>query len=114
VKNLGISSKIFILSSVVALVLIVISSAIMLSKVSDIETKVISNKMNELHNLLHSEIDAKKSVGLTNVLSIASNETLKEALITDNRDIAIDTLSSIAKDFKDNTGFKNTKTFNLI
>jgi len=108
-KNIHISTKIFIYSSIVAFVLIMISASIMLSGVSDIEDIVVDEKMNGLHTLLESEIESKKSVALTNVISIARNKSLINALEDNNRDIAIKTLSELSDDFKKNTNYKNVK-----
>ena len=108
-KNMSIASKIFILSSIVAIVLTIGSTLLMLSKVSEIEKSVVSKKMEEIHNLLHSEIEAKKSIGLTNVISIANDDKLYTALKTNNRDIAIDSLSRLSSTFKNNTSLKNVK-----
>ena len=108
-KDMRISSKIFVLSSLVTLVLIIISSVLLLSKVSEIKQNIVSDEINKLHNLLHSKIVAKKHVGLTNALSISNNGVLKEALITNDRAMAIESLSSISKNFKNYTSFKNVK-----
>ena len=108
-NNMKISVKIFIASSVIAILLITITSVMMLTKLTDIEKNVISDEMSKIRTLLGIEIQSKKNVGLTNAISISSNESLFSALETNNRALAIDVLTSVNENFKTNTGFKNFK-----
>ena len=108
-NNSNITTKIFILTSAVALILITISSVLMMSQIPVIQENVVTEKMESLKNLLHSEIEAKKNVGLTNALSIASNENISRAVKIDDRELATKTISSISTLFKNNTNFKNVK-----
>ena len=107
--NLSISKKIFLLSFVLTAILIGISALIMLSKASEIEVKTVAKKMHSLHTILFTKIEEKKNVGLTNAIGIASNDNLAEALVEDNRSMAIDVLSGISQKYKNNTDLKNVK-----
>jgi len=108
-NNMKIPVKIFIASSVIAILLITITSIMMLTKLTDIEKNVISDEMSKIRTLLGIEIQSKKNVGLTNAISISNNENLFSALETNNRELAIDVLTSVNENFKTNTDFKNFK-----
>ena len=108
-NNMKIPVKIFVASSVIAILLITITSVMMLTKLTDIEKNVISDEMSKIRTLLGIEIQSKKNVGLTNAISISNNESLFSALETNNRELAIDVLKSVNENFKTNTNFNNFK-----
>ena len=108
-KNSSIRTKMLTGIIVISLLLISIASVFILSKIAAIEETVIRNKMDYLHTFLQLEIGTKKQIGLTNAISIANNSSLAESLATNNRTLAIDILSKISSDFKENTQFHNVK-----
>ena len=60
--------------------------------------------------LVYSQaIKAKESIGLTNAINIAKNYNVVKALEYNNREIAIDGLNVVSKDFKENTSYHNIK-----
>lgn len=52
-------------------------------------------------------IESKLDVGISNAISIANDSYIKEALSTNNRDLAIKTLSTLTENMKKSTPFKN-------
>jgi len=108
-KNLSISLKVFIYTSIIGILLTVISSVFLLSKASDIEQEVLKKKRLELIDLLETKVQSKKDVGLSNAISIANNKNISTAILNNDRDLAIDILSEVGKKFKDNTKYKNIK-----
>ncbi len=104
-----ISHKIFILSSVVALFLIIIASVVMLEELSGVEKRTVSNEMMDIRALLNTEIEAKKDVVLTNAISISYEESLYKALAINDRTLAIKTLTDISKNLQENSPYKHLK-----
>lgn len=58
---------------------------------------------------LDNELVSKKNIGLTNAINIANNMYVIDALVSHNREVAIDALGSLSKVYKENTPFKNIK-----
>ena len=108
-KNISIKKKMFILSSIIGIILITISSLSLISGIDDIKKNVYEKEIQQLHNMLNDSIKSKKSVGLTNVISVANNKQLVHSLMTDNREEAIKVLQDIGKKFKNSTKYKNIK-----
>lgn len=106
-NNISISLKAFIYSSVIGILLTLVSSIFLLSKASNIEDDLLAKKRTELLKLLSSEIDAKKDIGLSNAISIANNKNIVAALSNNNRDLAIEILGEVGKNFQENTEYKN-------
>lgn len=64
---------------------------------------------NQLKNELNNEKRFAQDVGIINAISIAENVKIKEALLTNNRQLAIKALQKIEKDFADKTSIKHLK-----
>jgi len=108
-NHISIKMKVFISSTIIGFLLIGISSATLMNDISDITKDIYNKKVLELQQLLENKIEAKKSIGLTNVLSVANNVQLVEALLNNDRRKAIQVLAKIGTTFKDNTNYKNIK-----
>jgi len=108
-KNLSISMKVFLLSSVIGIILISISTSILLGKISNIKDDVYQKEVIELKRILSDSITSKKNIGLSNVISVANDTRLVKALVENNREEAIKVLVEIGRKFKVNTPYKNIK-----
>ena len=108
-KQISIKMKVILSSISLGLILISISSFTLLSDIDEIKKDVHEKKEAELHRLLDTKIEAKKSIGLTNVISVANNQELVKALREHNRQKAINVLAKIGQEFKNNTDYKNVK-----
>ncbi|MDQ7042098.1 MAG: cache domain-containing protein [Sulfurimonas sp.] len=64
---------------------------------------------NQLKNELNNEKRFSKDIGIINAISIAEDINIKKALLTNNRELAIETLQKIEKDFSDKTSIKHLK-----
>ncbi|MBC8237107.1 MAG: HAMP domain-containing protein [Helicobacteraceae bacterium] len=62
-----------------------------------------------LRSFYKEAIQAKENIGLTNAINISNNYNVIRALETNNRDIAINGLNTVSKNFKDYTNYKNIK-----
>jgi methyl-accepting chemotaxis protein len=108
-KVKSISSKIhipLILSLLFGLVLIV---AISLMGIKDIEKDTYKKEAKSLEIFVNNSIEEKKSLVLTNVLSLAKNRDFKAALKTNNKALALELGQSLIQSFKNNSNFKNVK-----
>lgn len=108
-RNFSISLKAFIYSSAVGILLIAVSTLFLLSKASDIEHDVLDEKKAELKKLLDSNVGSKKDIGLSNAISIANNKNIAKALDTNDREMAIEILKEVGRNFKENTQYQNVK-----
>ncbi len=77
--------------------------------INNIEKDVFKNAKNNLSNMLIQRVAGKQVAGITNAVSISQNTVIKDALLTNNRDIAINSLKDISSGMKNGTPFKNIK-----
>lgn len=63
----------------------------------------------QLKNELSNEKRFSKDIGIINAISIAENVNIKQALLTNNRKLAIKTLQKIQQNFADKTSIKHLK-----
>ena len=108
-KNLSISKKIqipLILSTLIGFVIIAINY---FYSINDMKNEIYKKENSSLKVLYTDLINGKKDIGLTNVINIAENYYTMRSLKENDRNIAINGLSSLSKTFKDNTDFNNIK-----
>ncbi len=106
---LSISNKIHIPligSIVIGLVLIGISAYFSIQK---IENDVFEGEAQNLKVYVNNQLIAKRDVGLTNAINIASNIDVIEALNNNNRTLAVDGLARLANSYKEYTDYNNIK-----
>ncbi len=108
-KNWSIGKKVnfpIILAIVVGIVVIWFNY---LYSANDIAKGVYKEQEQTLASLYKESMSAKKNIGLTNAINIANNYSVIEALLENNRTIAMDGLRLISKEFKEYTAYKNIK-----
>ena len=108
-KNFSIIKKVSILFAVIALVILFIVMMITKSMEDKIEHEAFEKIASVLQNSIKQYMDEKFSIGLTNAISISSNGDIKRALLQNDREIAINSLKSLAKMYKRSTPFRNIK-----
>jgi methyl-accepting chemotaxis protein len=69
----------------------------------------VDNTMKVLKQDVENMINKKRDIALTNALVASSNVNIKDALITDDRQLAIDTLQNIGDLYRNNSNFKGIK-----
>jgi len=107
--NMSISKKVhlpLILSIIVGFVVII---ANYFYSMDEIKKDVYSSEYKSLKMAYQKSIDAKRSIGLTNAINISNNYNVIRSLKENNRQIAIDGISSVSKEFKQYTNYKNIK-----
>ncbi len=108
-KKVSISKKVhvpLIISIAIGFIIIAFNY---FTSVDSIRNDVYKQQVSDLNSFFNEAIDCKKSIGLTNAINIAKNYYVIEALKNDNRELAIKGLGEVAKDFKENTKYKNIK-----
>ena len=108
-NNISISKKIHIplvLSVLIGFIIIIVNYVY---SIDAMKKDVYTTQEKALRLVYSQAIKAKESIGLTNAINIAKNYNVINALEYGNREIAIEGLNAIAKDFKANTNYQNIK-----
>jgi methyl-accepting chemotaxis protein len=92
-----------------AVVILVLASVLLKIESFNLEEKVVNEFQQSLQTKTDNELSNKLSVGISNAVSIANNGNIQKALVEDNRQLAIDALSTLSVNMKKFTEFKNTK-----
>jgi len=109
VNNISISKKIHIplvLSVIIGFIIIIINYSY---SIDAMKKDVYTTQEKDLRLVYLQAIKAKESIGLTNAINIAKNYNVIKALEYNNREIAIEGLNAVSKDFKENTNYHNIK-----
>ena len=108
-KNMSISTKIhipLIASILVGFVIIIINYFYSIDEMKD---DVYTSQKKSLHLVYNEAMDLKENIGLTNAINISKNYAVVRALREKDREIAINGIASVSKEFKENTNYKNIK-----
>jgi methyl-accepting chemotaxis protein len=108
-KRFTISKKFTLISIVVSIATIILTYFGLSIYKSTITDNVYQNTKSELLATLEESIKSKKDIGITNAYSIANDRQIKDSLHSNNRDLAVTSLNTINKTFKNHTDFKNIK-----
>ena len=103
----SISQKIYIplfIGLLIGLFLIVFSSFL---SVQDIEKSVYEKEKETLKVYVNNQLDGKYDIAITNAINIASNFYVIDALVNNDRTLAIKGLNELVKTYKEKTDFKN-------
>ena len=108
-KDLSISSKIYIplISTIIIGMILVLASAF--KSINDIEKSVYKSEKDTLEIYLKNQLTAKYNIGLTNAINISSNFNVVQALTNDDRKLAVDGLEKLINVYKQSTPYKNIK-----
>lgn len=107
--NMSINKKVhipLIASIVIGMVIVLINY---FYSVADIERDVYNAESKTLRSMYLEAVRSKENIGLTNAINISKNYSVVRALKENNRTIAVKGLSTISKDFKENTTYNNIK-----
>ena len=107
--NISIERKIVILFLGLAVVGLVVSASVMGYFLHKTEQKTYQESAHALEAIMQQKHKALETVAYTNMLSIASNEELVEALRTGDRDKAKRILERVERNIEKNTPFKTFK-----
>lgn len=108
-NNMSIGQKVhipLIASIAVGFVIVLINYFI---SVSEIKDNIYESQAKEMKTVFEEAVEAKKNVGITNAISIATNAGVINGLSSGDRQQTLGSLKSLSKDFKENTKFGNIK-----
>ncbi|AXX93686.1 chemotaxis protein [Malaciobacter molluscorum LMG 25693] len=108
-KNFTISKKITLLSLLFTIVIMGVGYFILNNYKNNLTEDVYVELEKDLQNLAINRIKNKFNVGISNAISIANDQSIKQALIDNNRELAIKSLANLSLNMKNNTPFKNIK-----
>jgi methyl-accepting chemotaxis protein len=77
--------------------------------INEMKENLYTKENSSLRALYNDLLNNKKDIAITNVINIAENYYTLRALKENNREIAVEGLSSLSKTFKENTDFNNIK-----
>lgn len=108
-KDLSIGKKIhipLITSIVVGFIVIIINYFI---SIDDMKEDVYKNERKSLKLVYKNAMESKRNIGLTNAINLSKNYNVIRSLKENDRQIAINGISSLSDEFKQNTNYKNIK-----
>ncbi|AXH11017.1 chemotaxis protein [Malaciobacter halophilus] len=108
-KSFSISKKFTLVSLTVTFLAMLIGYLTLNHYKNALIDDVYNSIENELSKSTKDRIKAKFDVGISNAISIANDSMIKEALATNNRDLAIKALEKLSSNMKASTPFKNIK-----
>ncbi|WP_060825374.1 methyl-accepting chemotaxis protein [Sulfurospirillum cavolei] len=106
---LSISNKIHLplISSIIVGMVIILASTYL--SVRTIEKDVYTKEQSTLRVYVENQLDAKYDVALTNAITVASNYYVIEALLRNDRALALEGLKTLSQTYKEFTDFKNVQ-----
>ena len=108
-QNMSISRKIqlpLIASLILGFIIIMINYYF---SIEEMKTDLYQTEDKTMRSIYNDLVDSKKNVGLTNAINVASNYYVIQSLKTNDRDLAIDGLSTLSRKFKESTEFQNVQ-----
>ncbi|RXJ97935.1 chemotaxis protein [Arcobacter sp. CECT 8986] len=108
-KNFTISKKFTLISLVFAVLTMGVGYFVLNYYKTNLTEDVYIKLQKDLQNLALNRIKNKFDVGISNAISIANDQSIKKALKDNNRQLAINALSKLSLNMKENTPFKNIK-----
>jgi len=108
-NNLSISKKVHIplvASIIIGFIIIIVNY---IYSIDQMKKDVYLSQNDALRLTYAQAIKSKENIGLTNAINISKNYDVVRALKENNRTIAINGLSSVSKEFKEYTNYKNIK-----
>ena len=108
-KNLSIGNRVGIIIFLIFLICMAINHLILNVYLNENTKEVYLDLAKSLQEDINFKLSAKKKVGITNAISISNDERIKDALLSNNRQKAYESLSHVNESMKKFTPFKNTK-----
>jgi methyl-accepting chemotaxis protein len=106
-KDLSIGKKFTLINVVVTLLVLVIGYFILNKYKNNLTNEVYDDVKVELNTLSKAKIEAKFEAGISNAISISNDALIKEALVSNNRQLAINALATLSDNMKKSTPFQN-------
>ncbi|KAB7887287.1 methyl-accepting chemotaxis protein [Poseidonibacter ostreae] len=108
-KSFSLAKKFAIVTIIVTVSMLIIGYFILNNYKNNLKNEVYNDLNIELNYLADQKLKSKLEVGISNAISISNDGMIKNSLSLNNRALAIKALSSLSKDMKTHTPFKNIK-----
>jgi methyl-accepting chemotaxis protein len=79
------------------------------SSISHVKDDIYTKETKNIDDYVEKALEEKFSVGLTNAIMLSKSSTFKDALISNDKNMALLEANVFMKEFKENTKFKNIK-----
>ena len=106
-KSLSIAKKFTLVTVLLTAVMLIVGYFVLNIYKNKLTDKVYTDIKSELNRISTMNLDSKLDVGISNAISISNDSSIKEALATNNRQLAIDALATLSESMKKSTPFKN-------
>jgi len=108
-KDLSISKKIHIplITSILIGFIVIVTNYFM--SIDEMKKDVYDSEYKSLKLVYDKAMESKKNIGLTNAINISKNYNVIRSLKENDRQIAINGISTLSEEFKQNTNYKNIK-----
>ena len=106
-KDLSIGKKFTLINVVVTLLVLVVGYFILNKYKNNLTNEVYDDVKVELNTLSKAKIEAKFEAGISNAISISNDSSIKDSLISNNRQLAINALATLSDNMKKSTPFQN-------
>ena len=108
-QNMTIGKKLGLTVLTVSSIALLVGYLILSWNAVKIEKEVNERFVKNLQSETLAKFEVKKAIGITNAVSIANDGRIKQALRTNEREVAVLSLGFIGKKMKKSTPFKNVK-----
>lgn len=103
----SIAKKFTTVTVIVTFVMLLVGYLVLNYYKNELTQEVYSDVKTELKRISTLGIESKLDVGISNAISISNDSSIKEALATKDRELAIKALASLSDNMKKSTPFKN-------
>ena len=95
-KSLSIAKKFTLVTVLLTAVMLIVGYFVLNIYKNKLTDKVYTDIKSELNRISTMNLDSKLDVGISNAISISNDSSIKEALATNNRQLAIDALATLS------------------
>jgi methyl-accepting chemotaxis protein len=106
-NSMSIAKRFTVTTVFVTIIMLIVGYLVLNNYKNKLEKEVYTDIKSELKRISSMNIDAKLDVGISNAISISNDSLIKESLATNNRQLAISSLSSLSNNMKKSTPFQN-------
>ena len=108
-KRISIATKVYVPLIISVILGILIVMGLTVKELSTIERSVHKKEATDLRNFVKQLLEEKKSVALTEAITLSHVDSFIQALKNNDRELALKKASQIMKDIRKNSKYKNVK-----
>ncbi|HIQ25062.1 MAG TPA: chemotaxis protein, partial [Persephonella sp.] len=108
-KRISIATKVYVPLIISVILGILVIAGLTVKEFNSIENEVQKKESKELKNFVKQLLEEKKSVALTEAITLSHVDSFIEALKTNNRELALKKAKEITSDIRAHSKYKNVK-----